>query len=76
VTPALPKITGITPGGGSVQLVWSAVNARNYRVWAKDKLTDNTWSNLADVPATGDTASYPDSTPSPTGRFYRVEVLP
>ena len=76
VTPALPKVTGITHGAGSVQLAWSAVNARNYRVWAKDKLTDSTWSNLADVPASGDTASYTDSTPSPTGRFYRIEVLP
>jgi len=28
------------------------------------------------VPAIGATASYTDSTPGPTARYYRVELLP
>jgi len=76
VTPALPRITGITPGGGAVQLVWSAVNGRTYRVWSKDQLSAASWNNLSDVTAGDITASYADPSPSPTGRFYRVEVLP
>jgi autotransporter-associated beta strand protein len=76
VTPNLPRITSITPSSVSVDLVWTAVVGRTYRVWSKDTLTATSWDNLSNVFAVGDTASYTDSTPSPTGRFYRVEVLP
>ena len=76
VTPALPKFTAITPGGGAVQLVWSAVNGRTYRVWSKDQLGAGSWNNLSDVYASDVTASYTDPSPSPTGRYYRLEVLP
>jgi hypothetical protein len=75
VTPALPRITGITHPPGSVQLVWSAVNGRTYRVWSKDQLSAGSWNDLSDVTASGSTASYTDPSPSPTGRYYRVQVL-
>jgi hypothetical protein len=76
VTPALPKITRITRGGGAVKLVWSAVSGRTYRVWSKAKLNTGSWGNPSDVWATDITASYSDPSPSPAGRVYRVEVLP
>jgi autotransporter-associated beta strand protein len=76
VTPALPKIIGITPPGASVELVWTAVNGRTYRVWTRDSLTAGSWTYASDVTATGDTGSYTDWAPSATGRFYRVEALP
>jgi autotransporter-associated beta strand protein len=76
VTPALPRITGMTHPGGAVELVWSAVNGRSYRVWSKAQLGSGSWDNLSDVTASADTASYTDLSPNPTSRFYRVEVLP
>ena len=75
--PNLPKITGITHSGGSVQLVWTAVNGRTYAVWFKDTLGAGSWDNPTNVLAAGDTASCIDPSPSrPTGRYYRVELLP
>jgi hypothetical protein len=76
VTPALPKFTAITPGGGAVQLVWSAVNGRNYTVWSKDTLTAASWDYVTEVYASDVTASCTDPSPSPTGRYYRLEVQP
>ena len=76
VTPNLPRITAITPAGGSVQLVWSTVIGRTYRVWSKDTLNAGAWNDLADVSASDVVASCSDTAPSPTGRYYRVEVLP
>jgi len=76
VTPNVPKITAITRLAEGVRLVWTAVNGRTYRVWCLDNLTAGTWSYLSDVAATGDMASCIDLAPCPSGRFYRVEVLP
>jgi len=76
VSPNLPKITALTNAGASVQLSWTAVNGRTYRVWAKDTLGPDAWNDLGDVTASGDTASTTDSAPSATGRYYRVEVRP
>jgi autotransporter-associated beta strand protein len=75
VTPDLPRITAITHTTGSVQLVWTAVSGKTYRVRSKDTLSAASWDNLGNVPATDVTASFTDLSPSPTGRFYRVEVL-
>ena len=75
VTPAT-KITGITHPGGAVEIVWTAFSGRTYRVWSKDTLSPGGWNNRGDVPAIGATASYTDSTPGPTARYYRVELLP
>jgi len=76
VAPDLPRIAEITHPSGSVQLSWTAVNGRTYRVWSKEALNAGSWSNRSDVLAVGNTASYSDPGPHPAGRFYRVEVLP
>ena len=75
MTPYLLKITAITPLGASFKLDWAALNGRTYRVWSKDTLTATSWDFQADVTASGETASHTDSTPSPSGRFYKLEVL-
>jgi hypothetical protein len=75
-TPPQPTITAITHSGGSVQIAWTAVSGKWYNVWTKDTLTAPSWDGPAPVQAAGDTASYTDSSPSATARYYRVEALP
>ena len=77
VVPVQPTITAITHTSGAVELVWTAVNGRNYRVWSQDVLNPAAlWNNLGDVAAVADTASFTDLSPSSTARYYRVEALP
>jgi autotransporter-associated beta strand protein len=75
VTPAT-KITGLAHAAGLVQISWTAFSGRSYRVWSKDTLSPGPWDDRGNVLASGNTASYTDASPSPTGRFYRVELLP
>jgi autotransporter-associated beta strand protein len=69
------RIKAITHSGGSVELAWAAFSGMTYRVWSKDTLAPGPWNNLGDVPANDTTAYYIDFSPSPTGRFYQVELL-
>lgn len=78
VTPALPVILSISNSGpASVDLVWSAINGRYYRVQSKTNLNATVWDDLVpDVFAGGSTAAFTDSTATPMERYYRVLVLP
>jgi autotransporter-associated beta strand protein len=76
VAPVLPRITQVTPWGSSVEVDWTAVNNRHYRLYSKDTLSTPDWDLQGDAYGNGDTASYTDWNPSTTGRYYRVEALP
>jgi autotransporter-associated beta strand protein len=76
LTPALPQITKVTHSSASVQVDWTTISGRTYRLWSKDTLTATSWDYQADAPGTGDIVSFTDLFPSATGRYYRVEVLP
>ena len=77
VVPPRPTITSIKYSGGSVQIDWTAVDGRTYRVWSSDTITaaPEAWVYQADVIASGTTASWVDPSPSSTGRFYKLELL-
>ena len=78
VTPALPLITSLTKNNNGVSLSWQAINAKTYRVEYKLNLTDASWTALTpNVTASGDTASYLDSSATAAvQRFYRIVQLP
>jgi hypothetical protein len=78
VTPPFLAILSIhrTPPS-DVELTWSAVIGRTYRVQYKADLTDPDWTDLSpDVSASGNTASLTDISAAGSQRFYRVELLP
>lgn len=77
VTPMLPVFLSVqrTPPS-HVELTWSAVSGRNYRVQFKESLNED-WINLTpDIFAFGATSNFSDTTATSTNRFYRVQVLP
>lgn len=72
-----PRIRLITLAGQTLNLEWSSISNRIYRVQYKTNLTDLEWSTLpGDVTAQGETASKTDSIDSTLRRFYRIELLP
>ena len=78
VTPPFLAILSIhrTPPS-DVELTWSAVIGRTYRVQYKNDLTDPDWTDLSpDVTASGNTAALTDISAAGSQRFYRVELLP
>jgi autotransporter-associated beta strand protein len=77
VTPVLPApiVQSITKAAGTATIVWSAVPNGVYSVQYRDSLTTGTWTNFPNVTASGNTASYPDSSATPNHRFYRVAVV-
>ncbi len=77
VTPILPTpvVQSVAKVGTTATVVWTAIPNAVYRVAYRDSLGPGPWTNFPNVTATGDTASYPDSTATPRHRFYRVELL-
>jgi uncharacterized delta-60 repeat protein len=73
-----PQIKRINRNGTDVNLAWSALPNRKYRVQYKDTLSANNWTDLAgDVSANGATASKTDAIPGGASqRYYRVVLLP
>jgi hypothetical protein len=69
-----PSATAATRDGGNFTFSWSAVSGRIYRVQWKQQLSDATWNDLADVTASGTSASYTDTT-AEQQRFYRAIVV-
>jgi Domain of unknown function (DUF4623) len=66
------KILAATPAAGGVTLVWQANDGAKYQVQHAETVT-GTWQDLGgEVTAVGRTASYKDTTPDGSKRFYRV----
>jgi hypothetical protein len=75
VTVAARPAAGVSALAGNTFAVgWSAIPGMSYRVQYKNHLDDAAWTTLADIIATGDTASVNDNSGG-TQRFYRVLVL-
>jgi autotransporter-associated beta strand protein len=75
VAPALPVITSVTKNNNSVTLTWQAINGKTYRVEYKLNLKDTSWTALTpNVTASGNTATYVDSTATAVQRFYRIAI--
>ena len=72
----LRVLTLTLPGGAGTTVLWSAVPGKTYRVQSKDSADAAVWSEFPGlVTAPGSTASYVDTTGSPSGhRFYRVAL--
>jgi hypothetical protein len=67
------RITQLTFSGGVVNLAWSTIAGRTYRLLYKDDLAAASWTQLGgDFHAVAATASTTDSVPPNTHRFYRV----
>ncbi len=73
----LKVITLSPPSSGPVQVFWSAVPGKKYRVQFKEALSDSAWNNLAgDETATDSIAFKQDaSTGATPQRYYRVLVV-
>ncbi len=66
------KILSVIPAAGSVTLTWEAASGANYQV-QRAATVNGGWTDLGSViTATGDTASYTDTTPDPSMRYYRI----
>ena len=58
---------------GEVALTWASQSGRTYTVEYSHQLTAGSWQPLANVTATGPSASYHDTTAaSVPRRFYRI----
>lgn len=77
---SLLRITHISRINSTVQLSFTSVLGKSYRVEFKDDLNDGTaWSpvaNYASVAGTGLELTAIDGSPTPGRRFYRVASLP
>jgi hypothetical protein len=67
-----PPITA-TVDGGSVVLSFPTVSGRLYQVWAKDNVTDATWTLVGTSLGDGSTKTWSEST-AQGHRFYRLAV--
>ena len=65
----------LTPEG-LLALAWQAWRGQTYRVEWKDDLSEASWRSLAEITATGDTASFTDTNMPARQRFYRVVLVP
>ncbi len=75
VTPMLPAITAITKSGNTYTVTWNGLSGRTYRVQSRDSLLLGDWADLSgDI--SGDIATYDDTAPASTTRYYRVALLP
>ncbi|MFM2081586.1 MAG: hypothetical protein RL380_277, partial [Verrucomicrobiota bacterium] len=69
-----PTPVALTPqplAGNNFTFAWSSSPGKTYRVQWKSQLTAATWTDLADVLATGNTAASTNAAAA-TQRFYRV----
>jgi hypothetical protein len=74
---ASPVIHSITLSNDIVNISWSALSNRIYRLQYKPDINDSNWIDLFPViPATGPTAAAADSSGVSTQRFYRILLLP
>jgi outer membrane protein assembly factor BamB len=73
-----PRILSIHSEEGTVELQWSALAGRSYRVQYKSQLEEGSWHDLpGSILADGPVASKSDSPPAGAEqRFYQVELLP
>jgi hypothetical protein len=69
-----PRITGLIPTAGGMEIQWSAVPGKIYRVQFKSRWDEPEWSDLGgEVAAGAATASLTDEAhPTPARRFYRI----
>ena len=71
-----PLITALTVSNPLVQLNWTSISGRTYRVQFKPDFLQTNWNNLAgDVTATNSISTKTDSLTIPS-RFYRISLLP
>lgn len=69
------KILSVVAAGGTVTLQWEAREQVRYQVQYAGSV-DAAWNNLGDeITATGTTASYVDTAPDNSKRFYRILVV-
>ena len=68
-------ITLSPPWSGPVQVLWSSVAGKKYRLEFKESLSDSNWTPVTgDVTAT-DTTAFKEDPTTGTQRFYRVRLL-
>ncbi|MFN7138636.1 MAG: putative Ig domain-containing protein [Limisphaerales bacterium] len=71
---AKPSFSGITVNGSNLNLSWSAISGRSYKIQYKNSLSDVAWTDLVTIVAAGGTVSRNE--PLGTGqRYYRVIAL-
>jgi hypothetical protein len=74
---ALRIINIVRQPSGNVDITWTSVATRQYIVHATTNLTGTAFTPLPGTnTATGATHTYTDIVPSPSSKFYKVQVLP
>lgn len=71
--PVIEPLTGV--GTADVVITWSSVSGNTYRVQYNPDLTATNWTTIADVVATGSTASTTNNPGIADQRYYRVILL-
>jgi hypothetical protein len=72
-----PVLQPLRLSNGVVQLAWSAIPGRTYRVQYKPNLAATNWTDLLpNLTATAATASTTDAISGAPQRFYRILLLP
>jgi hypothetical protein len=72
-----PVITSIEVVTNSIQLTWTSIPGKPYRLQYKTNLTDGAWTDLpAGVTASGPNATGGDTGPAAEQRFYQVRLDP
>ena len=72
-----PFINGFEVSSNVVNLTWTSLAGKTYRLQHKASLEDTNWFDvLPDFPATGDTSTLTNAFLPDAARFYRVMVVP
>ena len=72
--PLINSIRLVPPARNQVELAWTALNGRSYRLYYRDRLS-SPWNTMNDYTGTGGMATVTDAL-GPTLQFYRLELLP
>jgi Bacterial TSP3 repeat len=68
-------ITLSPPKFGPVQVLWSSVAGKKYRLEFKGSLSDSNWTPVAGDVTAMDTTSFKEDSTNATQRFYRVRLV-
>ncbi len=72
--PSFSSVRVVAPAHTQVELVWTGLNARYYRLYGREGLAAP-WNTINDYAGTGDTVTVTETLGLPM-RFYRLELLP
>jgi hypothetical protein len=65
----------VAVSSSEVQFSFSTVSGKGYQVQYRDSLDDSGWKNLTTISGDGSPATFQESIPAASQRFYRIELM-